>query len=1203
MQQGTFIKWLIAGLMAFFWSACENNDQHIHWRPPNQDVYTTVYIDTSLGATKNELLNANGEVMRTGLTLPARYEIQKNVLVEEGNLVSLLKQEKSSDNAEMKLKWEDWEVNQNALHKVSTKNGDSLFQLVNSTGMTIKTGEWMDVNMNLLDVQGYKNLTNELRNYSANKNISNISTETGFELNEVWSMTPLQNGSLLLGTRGAGLLEMNGNHFYQWDNKVGFPAGTIRDVIQDKSGRIWMATWGAGICMKQGDQFFQFSEKEGLSCNLVTQLFEDSKERIWFGTEYGGLGIIEDGKWISMCKREGLMEETILDFQEAIDGTMFIATYGLGLCSYDGEEFTYWDKDAGIAESQIWSLLRDHQGDIWIGTWGDHIYRWSNGWMHRAILSNEMTCGPAISMVEDRNEQVWIGTWGKGLFCLAGENARYYDATTGLQNEKVLDVWVDHYDKVWVSTSGGGVHVIQPSPMSWMNVASVLKSNKIRAVASNNKGDIWLASHGSGVVVFKDNEVFSSNPFNGFGSTLYDLICDRNGHFWAATDGSGLCEISENKIRKWIVKNKFMSNVVSAVFEDSQGRIWAAFDNNKVAYFKDDQWTVFDEYSVQTRTAIRSFCEDESGNVYWGVNDFGWIKCSFVNGVPYVKMFTQNEGLPFRSIYDMTWKDGALFLGTELGVAIWKEEKMRLYNRLLGDVIGHVFDFIWWNDRLMMLTEKNLFALEKMDPHINQMDNATMDYELHKSSFVSAQGIAFQPNVQMVIHQDGDLILFVENDIYKMDEEHWEMEYSLSPPLISQVDIIGGFNSDFVSFKDTTKEFPHDVNNFSFHFAAGAESALENSIYTYRLKGFQETWSQPNEENKVDFLGLPPGKYEMQLATVSNKGIASPTFSYFFNITPPWWWTLLAKVIYLLAGVSFIIFIIRWRTHRLQRDQKKLQKEIEKATKEISLQKMQSDIQRERIAESQKLILESIEYAKRIQTAILPPTKLVKSFLPASFIYYQPKDIVAGDFYWMETIQNQNEEWIAFAAADCTGHGVPGALMSVLCHNGLNRSVKEHGLFFPADILNKTREIVINELGNEDNLINDGMDISLCVLRQNKLFWSGANNPLWILRNGEIIEYKGDKQPVGRFHQSYPFTLLELTLEKGDLVFIFTDGYADQFGGPQGKKFKTHQLKQLLISNQHKEMEEIRKVLLRAFEIWKGNLEQVDDVCLIGFRY
>ncbi len=1194
MHQRTLIKWIFIWCNALFWMACSEKDQHAQWAHHKHDDFSVVNLDTAIGASKTELQNTRGEWMQTGVTIPALYEMRQNVAVEEINHNNLLIREKTSEKIEINLKWEEWKVNEKLLRKVSVKDGDSLFQLLNSTGGKVKTGEWIECNMIPIDVQGAKNIEGQLKNYSANRDITQISTETGFELNEVWSMTPLQNGSLLLGTRGAGLLEMNGNHFYQWDNNVGFPAGTIRDVIQDKSGRIWMATWGAGICMKQGDQFFQFSEKEGLSCNLVTQLFEDSKERIWFGTEYGGLGIIEDGKWISMGKREGLMEETILDFQEALDGTIFIATYGSGLCSYDGEDFTYWDKEAGIAESQIWSLMRDHLGDIWIGTWGDNLYRWSNGWMHRAILSNEMKCGPAMSLVEDRNEQVWIGTWGKGLLCLAGENARYYDATSGFQNEKVLDVWVDHYDKVWVSTSGGGIHVIQPSTMQYMNVASVLKSNKIRAVAANTNGDIWVASHGSGIVVLKDNNVWSVNPSQGLGSALNDLICDRNGHFWAATDGSGLCEISENKIRKWVVKNNFVSNIASAVFQDSKGRIWTAFDNNRVAYFMDNQWTVLEEYSVQTRTAIHSFCEDDQGNVYWGVNDFGWIKCSFVNGFPYVKMFTQNEGVPFRSIYDMIWKDDALFLGTELGVAVWRENQLKMYNQFLGDGIGHVFDLITWKDRIMLLTEKDLFALEKNDP---------LDFEMVQSSFISSQGISFQPKVQMAIHQDGDLILFIENDIYKMNEAQWKMQYSCSPPTIAKMDITGEFNSNLESSDYFDKEFPFEVNNFTFYFAAGAESALECPLYTYRLKGFQDTWSEPNGESKVDFLGLPPGNYEMQLATVSSKGIASPAYIYFFEIRPPLWWTLWAKIIYLLTGISLIVFIIRWRTQRLQRHQKKLQEEIEKATAEISIQKRQSDLQREKIAESQKLMLESIEYAKRIQTAILPPTKLVKSYLPDSFIYYQPKDIVAGDFYWMETIQNQNEEWIAFAAADCTGHGVPGALMSVLCHNGLNRSVKEHGLFFPSDILNKTREIVINELGNEDNLINDGMDISLCVLRQNTLFWSGANNPLWIVRNGEVMEYKGDKQPVGRFFPSYPFNQLELSLEKGDLVFIFTDGYADQFGGPQGKKFKTLQLKQLLISNQQKDMEEIRKVLIRAFEIWKGKLEQVDDICLIGFRY
>jgi len=252
------------------------------------------------------------------------------------------------------------------------------------------------------------------------------------------------------------------------------------------------------------------------------------------------------------------------------------------------------------------------------------------------------------------------------------------------------------------------------------------------------------------------------------------------------------------------------------------------------------------------------------------------------------------------------------------------------------------------------------------------------------------------------------------------------------------------------------------------------------------------------------------------------------------------------------------------------------------------------------LEEKNKEITDSIQYAKRIQNAILPPSKLVKEYLPQSFILYKPKDIVAGDFYWME---HKNGK-ILFAAADCTGHGVPGAMVSVVCNNGLNRSVREHGLTEPGKILDKTREIVIQEFEKSDEEVKDGMDISLCELdtKNNTLAWSGANNSLWIIRNNEILEYKADKQPIGKYAESRPFSTHIIELQKEDSIYIFTDGYQDQFGGEKGKKFKIAKLRELLLSIQHEEMENQREIINTAFENWKGNLEQVDDVCVIGVR-
>lgn len=250
----------------------------------------------------------------------------------------------------------------------------------------------------------------------------------------------------------------------------------------------------------------------------------------------------------------------------------------------------------------------------------------------------------------------------------------------------------------------------------------------------------------------------------------------------------------------------------------------------------------------------------------------------------------------------------------------------------------------------------------------------------------------------------------------------------------------------------------------------------------------------------------------------------------------------------------------------------------------------------------QKEVLDSIIYAKRIQTAILPSARIFKEQLPKSFVLYKPKDIVAGDFYWLESVGST----ILFAAADCTGHGVPGAMVSVMCNNALNRSVREHKLLDPGKILNETRNILIKEFEKSDEEVKDGMDISLCALEQKTkvLHWSGANNPLWIIKENamEVEEIKANKQPIGKYAEPKPFTTHEIQLEEGDTVYVFTDGFQDQFGGEKGKKYKASKMKELLLSIKHESMDRQQELINLAFEKWRGEIEQVDDVCIIGVR-
>jgi tetratricopeptide (TPR) repeat protein len=259
------------------------------------------------------------------------------------------------------------------------------------------------------------------------------------------------------------------------------------------------------------------------------------------------------------------------------------------------------------------------------------------------------------------------------------------------------------------------------------------------------------------------------------------------------------------------------------------------------------------------------------------------------------------------------------------------------------------------------------------------------------------------------------------------------------------------------------------------------------------------------------------------------------------------------------------------------------------------------------IEAKQKEIVDSINYAKRLQHAILANEDEIRCFFPKSFLLYKPKDIVAGDFYFFE----KTDTHVFYAAADCTGHGVPGAMVSIVCSNALSRSIKEFGLTAPGEILDQTCKLVVATFEKSGTDVRDGMDISLLAknIHTNEVRWSGANNSLWIVSENASIQIKADKQHIGKSEKTKAFTTHTLSLEKNSMLYLFTDGYADQFGGENlpggkegGKKFKTSRLIELLRNSAHQGEDVQKNILDVTFENWRGDLEQLDDVCVLGIR-
>jgi serine phosphatase RsbU (regulator of sigma subunit) len=363
--------------------------------------------------------------------------------------------------------------------------------------------------------------------------------------------------------------------------------------------------------------------------------------------------------------------------------------------------------------------------------------------------------------------------------------------------------------------------------------------------------------------------------------------------------------------------------------------------------------------------------------------------------------------------------------------------------------------------------------------------------------------------------------------------------------------------------------------------------------YRVKLDGEDQDWQPVTDQTRVSYSALPPGKYTFNVIAINSQGIwNTKPASFHFIIKPPyyrtWWFILAASVII----VVIIVIYIKIREQNLVKEKVVLEEKVKERTAEVVLKSME-------IEEKNRDITASIRYAERIQRAMLPKEDTFEE----TFVLFMPKDIVSGDFYWMY----DNGDWQFIAVVDCTGHGVPGAFMSIIGHNSLNKVVREYGLTRPSAIVDQLNiEVMKALLQRHEKKINDGMDLVLIAFNKRNftLEFAGAFNPLYVVREGEIFVYKGDKFPIGMttVDEKKNFTNHIIDIRPGDMLYMTTDGYADQFGSAEVKKYKSYNVKKLLTTIWDLPVNEQKVILEKEILNWKGNLEQVDDILIIGTK-
>jgi len=392
-------------------------------------------------------------------------------------------------------------------------------------------------------------------------------------------------------------------------------------------------------------------------------------------------------------------------------------------------------------------------------------------------------------------------------------------------------------------------------------------------------------------------------------------------------------------------------------------------------------------------------------------------------------------------------------------------------------------------------------------------------------------------------------------------------------------------------------QIDYSLNTVAFRFAGPQFGYDEKMYFMYRLDGYDTAWSKPTQVFEKDYTNLREGTYTFRVQGIGLFGKPGKETSYTFTILPPWYRTGWAYAVYALAFLIIVYAAVKLSVRRLEKAKQHLERVVSERTAEVERQKTQLEA-------AFTDIRDSIHYAKRIQDAILPLDEQVTAVLPELFVLLYPRDIVSGDFYWFA----RRGEKAFVACVDCTGHGVPGALMSMIGNTLLNEIVIEKGVEQPAAILQRLHQRVREALKqNLNSETRDGMDISLCVVHtdSSEMEYAGANRPVFIVRNGQLIELDPDKYSIGGYQgeEDRTFTSRSIRLEKEDRVYLFSDGYPDQFGGEKGKKFMIKRFREMILSAWRLPVKEQQALFDRRFLEWKSGYEQTDDVLVIGFKY
>lgn len=1067
------------------------------------------------------------------------------------------------------------------------------------------------------------------------------SVENGLPQSTVYDIFQDHNNYLWLATDGGGLVRFDGHYFKTYNKKDGLSGNVVREIVEDKNNQLWIAT-------NNGLQYFnnnKFTNIELLKANVnvyaICLVLRGDK--LFVGTTGDGLFEVDvNSKKVTQLNSSntGLNNNWVIDLTEDNDHNIWIANYigGLACIKPDGNLIPINSENLNGMLTVSLSNLAD--GSILCGTQesGFFVFKPNEILKTKKLLSQKMYLkGSSVWHAKYFNRQLYIATQKHGVFLLDEKFNTKINFTTqnGLPSNQFYKIFPDNENNLWLASSGSGIVKFAGFSFLSFDKDQISTSSGVHSIFQKNNSTYWI---GCDVGVFELSEnknynytITKSKQFNSNTGTVSAFGADNNGNYYIGSKSNGLYILNnKNFVVNYTEKEGLAGNDVSSILHKaSDNSIWIGTSAG-ISLAKDGEILNISESNGLINNEVQKLGLINDHVV--AATDGGLVVFSGKS----MQSFDEKEGLKEKRLHTFCPdKNGKLFLGT-FGDGIYKSDlpvgEIKKFTKLSIPSLDfeNIYTLTFCNDTLLAATSDKGLSLISI---VNEKVKAVYLFN-NQNGF---EGIESNLNASL-LSSDGKLFIGTVTGLTILNLKDFSMK--LIAPKVS-IDSIKVNNK---TYKTIPEQLSYDQNSIELQAGLIGFSNVSQNRLEYKLEGFDANWNimasnvfKDNGYIKINYNKLPPGKYTLVLKGICTDGVIPNVSRIVFEVVPPfwttWWFRIMIGAV-LIMGIYLVIQIkekvLKEKNRILEATVTERTKEIVEKNEELNQQNEEILAQRDEI-EHQSLLLshknqeitDSINYAQRIQNSLLPDIEELEGELKKVFVIFRPKDIVSGDFYWSQStkenidevqkvadpktskLKNSKTKELNIVAADCTGHGVPGAFMSLIGIEKLNDVFEKYNT--PSEMLQHLNNAVKNTLKqNSHSNAKDGMDLAFVKIVGNNITYSGANRPLYILKKdaNEIIEVKADKVAIGGFTEfNYEFTDHHLEMSPGDRIYIFTDGYADQFGGEKGKKLMTKKLKELIIESSGYSLPLQKEHLDVNFQKWKGNYEQVDDVLLIGYVF